>query len=230
MIAKRDTRLTARSSGRRSASFRPRRRDAIALALGAALAPWRDLANAAAAEVDPAVERIRSFYDALLETMKLAQRLPVRARYERLEPAVRATFDLAAMTRIAVGPAWTSMPKSDQQALLEQFARLTIATYANRFDGYSGERFEVDPAPEARGERRIVHSTLVQSKGEPVALNFLMQSSAEGWKVIDVYLSGTISELATRRSEFGALLKNGGGATALAETLRQRADKLLQSA
>ncbi len=184
---------------------------------------------ATAADADPAVARIRAFHEVLLDTMKQAQRTPVRTRYEKLEPAIRATFDLAAMTRIAVGPSWNTIGADDQQALLEQFGRFTIATYANRFDGWSGETFEIDPSSETRGANRIVHSTLVRPKGDPIALNYLMRPADDGWKATDVYLKGTISELATRRSEFGAVLKSGGPA-ALIDSLRQRADKLLQPA
>lgn len=195
----------------------------LCLALAALWVP----SLAAAAEIDPAASRISGFYAVLLDTMKTAQRTPVRARYDKLEPAVRATFDLAAMTRIAVGPTWTSIPGEEQQALLEQFARLTIATYANRFDGYSGERFEVERATEARGENRIVRSALLKAQGGSVALNYLVHPIGGDWKAIDVYLSGTISELATRRSEFGTLLRSGGPKV-LIDSLRQRADKLLQ--
>ena len=49
------------------------------------------------------------------------------------------------------------------------------------------------------------------------------------WKVVDIYLSGTISELATQRSEFGAILKSGGPA-ALIESLRQQIDRLMKKA
>ena len=54
---------------------------------------------------------------------------------------------------------------------------MTIATYASRFDGYSGERFEVDPAVETRAAGSVVHTRIVQSNGEPVALNYLMRES-----------------------------------------------------
>ncbi len=203
------------------------RRRALSLTLCLASAILCGATATADAEADPAATRIRSFYAVLLDTMKAAQRTPVHARYEKLEPAVRATFDLPAMTRIAVGPAWTSIPGDEQKALQEQFARLTIATYANRFDGYSGERFEVEPATEIRGENRIVRSALLKSHGGSVALNYLVHPVGGDWKAVDVYLNGTISELATRRSEFGALLR-AGGAHALIDSLRERADKLLQ--
>jgi len=177
---------------------------------------------------DPAVARVRAFYDSLLTVMKQAKELGIRGRYEKLAPAIRGTFDLAAMTRIAVGSDWSSIPSEQQTALIDNFARMTIATYAARFDGYSGERFEVEPTTEARNTGRIVHTKLLQANGEPITLNYLLRGSGENWKVVDVYLTGTISELATRRTEFGAILKSGGP-NALIESLRQQSERLLSS-
>jgi len=175
---------------------------------------------------DAAVTRIRVFYDALLSVMKQGDKLGIRGRYDKLAPTVRSTFDLAAMTRIAVGPEWNSIPPEQQAALIENFTQMTIATYANRFDSYSGERFEVDATAEPRNSGRIVHTKLFPSTGEPVTLNYLMRGSGDAWSVVDVYLTGTISELATRRSEFGAILKSGGP-NALIESLRQQTEKLM---
>jgi phospholipid transport system substrate-binding protein len=153
----------------------------------------------------------------------------VQGRYDKLAPVIRATFDLDAMTRIAVGPEWTAIPPEQQKALLDSFARMTIATYANRFDGYSGESFEVDPETVSRNTGRIVRSRLLRPKEDPVTLNYLMRGSGDTWKIVDIYLSGTISELATQRSEFGAILKAGGPA-ALIQSLRQQIDKLMKAA
>lgn len=172
---------------------------------------------------------IRAFYDALLDAMRRAKALGVHGRYDALAPVIRATFELAAMTRISVGPRWNSIPPEQQQALIDGFTRMTIATYASRFDGYSGERFEVDPAVETRKTGSVVHTRLVQSNGEPIAINYLMRHSAAGWQVVDVYLTGVISELATRRSEFGAIL-DAGGPTKLIDALKRQTDQLLRPA
>ncbi|MEO9136990.1 MAG: ABC transporter substrate-binding protein [Casimicrobiaceae bacterium] len=172
---------------------------------------------------------IRAFYAALLDVMRRAKALGIQGRYDALAPVIRATFDLAAMTRISVGPRWNSIQPEQQTALIDGFTRMTTATYANRFDGYSGERFVVDPAVETRKTGSVVHTQLVQSTGTPISLNYLMRKSAAGWKVVDVYLAGAISELATRRSEFGAIL-DSGGPTKLIDTLKQQTDKLLHPA
>jgi len=193
------------------------------------LSTWAAVASAQADESDPAVKRIRAFYDSLLGVMKQADRLGIQGRYEKLAPAIRATFDLAAMTRIAVGPDWNAIAPEQQSELIESFGRMTIATYANRFDGYSGERFEVEAQSEVRSTGRIVRTKLVPGSGEPVTLNYLMRGSGDAWKIVDVYLTGTISELATRRAEFVAILRTGGP-NALIESLRQQADKLMRPA
>ena len=185
-------------------------------------------AGAASDAADPAVTKIRVFYDALLTVMQQADKLGTRGRYDKLAPAVQTTFDLPAMTRIAVGPGWNSISPEQQAGLVENFSRMTIATYASRFDGYSGERFEVAPASEARNAGRIVRSKLIPSTGESVTLDYLMRGSGDTWRIVDVYLTGTISELATRRSEFSAIL-NSGGPNALIESLRQQTEKLLRS-
>jgi phospholipid transport system substrate-binding protein len=201
----------------------------LLLACGGALALSTAPAWAEGEGVDPAVKQIRAFYDSLAAVMKQAKELGIRGRYEKLSAPIRATFDLAAMTRIAVGSDWSSIPVEQQTALIDAFTRMTIATYANRFDGYSGERFEVDAISEARTTGRIVHTKLLQSNAEAITLNYLMRDSGGAWKVVDIYLTGTISELATRRSEFAAILRSGGPGT-LVESLRQKTEKLMRAA
>jgi phospholipid transport system substrate-binding protein len=165
---------------------------------------------------------IQHFYDVLLAVMKDAKQLSFDQRYQRLAPTVTQTYNLPLMSRLAVGPGWAQLPPAQQQSLTDAFASYTIAEYANQFDGYSGERFEVNPAPATSANGPIVQSSLVKSNGEKVALNYLMRQGSDGaWQVIDVYLSGTISQLATRRAEFTSVLQQGGG-EALLKLLEQR--------
>jgi len=221
-----DQSSAARPAGSRCLVCAPRRRF-LAAGVGFSMALAGLPIYSAQGELDPAATRIRAYCDTLLETMKHAKDLGILGRYEKLAPAIRSTFDLSAMTRIAVGLDWSSIPPEQQAALIDYFSRMTIATYANRFDGYSGERFEVDPITETRKADRIVRTKLLHPDGQSETLNYLMRGSADTWKVVDVYLSGTISELATRRSEFAAILKSGGP-EALIDSLRQRSGKLLQ--
>src|SRR5579864_1492339 len=153
---------------------------------------------------------IQRFYDALLSVMKEAKQLTFDQRYQRLVPVITATFDLALTSRLSVGPGWAQMNPDQQRRLTDVFSRYTISLYANRFDDFNGERFEVDPNPVANPNGTMEQTKLIKSDGDKVTLNYLMRQGAGGWQVIDVYLSGTISELATRRSEFAGVLQTSG--------------------
>ena len=182
----------------------------------------RSRPGAGAEPEGPPAALIRRFYDDLLGVMKEAKRLSFDERYNRLLPAVDRSFDLPLMTRIAIGPGWVQIGAALQQRLTAAFSRYTVSVYANRFDDFGGERFEVEPRPVANANGIVVNSRLVKPNGEQVVLNYLLRQDAAGaWKIIDVYLSGTVSELATRRSEFGSVLQRGG-AEALVREIEQR--------
>ena len=182
----------------------------------------------ARAQASSPTEVVERFHAALLAVMRDARRLGVRGRYERLRPVMEAAFDLPAMARIAVGPAWARMPPDQQAQIAQAFAEWSIATYANRFDGYAGESFVTTGESALQSGDRLVRTTLNRASGEPVQLNYLLRPSPDGrWRIVDVYLTGTISELASRRSEFGALLREGGPERLVAD-LRRRTESLMR--
>jgi phospholipid transport system substrate-binding protein len=192
--------------------------------LGLVLSPLIKLRRAAAAG-DPGgapAGLVQRLYDDLLAVMKEAKRLRFDERYNRLAPAIERSFDLPLMTRIAIGPGWVQIGADQQQRLTAAFSRYTVSIYASRFDDFGGERFEVEPRTVANPNGVVVNSRLVKPNGEQVVLNYLLHQEAAGpWKVIDIYLSGTISELATRRSEFVSVLQQAG-ADGLVRMIEQR--------
>jgi len=183
-------------------------------------------APAAKAEApDPAVQQIQTFYNVLLDSMKHAKELGMKGRCDKLKPAIDQTFDLPDMTRLAVGPSWATMPAADQQALLVAFERMTVANYASNFDGYDGEKFVVDPVATVRGTDRVVQSKLI-TKSQTVPFNYRLRQTGGTWKILDIYLNGYVSQVATQRSDFGATL-TAEGPSGLVKKINALTDKLL---
>jgi len=172
---------------------------------------------AARAEATGAAAVPQSLCDALIDSMKKGATLNFTQRDALLAPEISKDLDLPLMTRLVVGPPWRAMAPADQANLITAFSDYSIATYAQRFKGYSGERFEVDPtpAPLARGDL-VVHTKLFTGGPDPVQLDYMMRKTGDQWRIIDVFLSGTISELAARRSEYSATLRQGGAAALIA--------------
>ena len=178
----------------------------------------------AAQTPNESVAKIEAYYQQLMPTIQQAARLSVVERDRRFTPVFTAVFDIPTMTRLAVGPSWRDFSAQQQAAVRDAFAHFIVADYASQIKDYSGERFVVDPqtTPEARGGGEIVKTTLLQSNGRTVSINYLVR----GGRVVDIYLNGTISDLALRRDEFASIIASGG-AEGLIRKLQERTANLL---
>ncbi len=178
----------------------------------------------ASAATAPPTEVVRNFYGVLLDIMQHAAALGPKGRYQKLEPVVLGTFDVPFMARLSVGPTWTRLTPEQKRRAVQAYSRYIAAIYATRFDDYAGEKFQV------LGEQQIKHGTLIKtqiikSNGEPVSINYMVHDNDIAWQIRDIYLSGSISELATRRSEFATILRSGG-IDGLIASLNKKADDL----
>ena len=179
---------------------------AAALAAGLGIAM---LAHPAHAAPTSGGDTVQGLYDALLGTMKSGRSLGQSGRFARLEPVIRRTFDIPTMARLSVGSSWATLPEGQRQQVIESFGRYISAIYADRFDSYAGQKLQVTgEQPAAAG--LMVKSQIIKANGEPVSVDYMMRRNGDTWLISDVYLDGAVSEVATRRSEFGAILKNEG--------------------
>ena len=164
--------------------------------------------------------------NALLDVMKNADKLGYKGRYEKLGPVIEQAFNLPLMARISVGPQWSSLTADQQNKIAEAFKSLSVATYASRFDGYGGEQFKIVGEAPTTGSDDLVNTTMVRPNDDPVDLNYRLRQENGSWKIIDVFLSGTISQLANYRSEFAATLR-ANGADGLVALINQKVSDLV---
>lgn len=201
------------------------RRQMLAMVGAAAVAqPFSALAQT----VEPA-EMIRAFYATLLECMQNGAQLGFDGRYEKIEPVLNNTFDVITMSKIAVGPEWTKMSGDEKGAVLVTFNKYMVTTYAARFKEYKNQKFEVGDTKPSGDGRVLVESKLIRANGEPVSLNYLFRLNKDVWRVIDVYLSGSISQMAQMRSDFSKTVTESGP-DALIKSLEQKIEDLKQEA
>jgi phospholipid transport system substrate-binding protein len=169
-------------------------------------------------------DTVQGLYDALLNTMKHGRALGQSGRFTQLAPVIRRSFDIASMARLSVGPSWAGLTEPQRQQVTDSFGRYISAIYADRFDSYDGQKLEVTgEQPAAAGV--MVKSQIIKANGEPVKVDYMMHRSGDGWLIGDIYLDGAISEVATRRSEFAAILRTAG-IDGLIAALNRKADIL----
>ena len=177
---------------------------------------------AIASEITAPVEQLHA---GLISIMKAGKTASFRQRYETIAPVIGRTFDLQAILRQVVGPRWPSLPADQQAALADAFRRYTIASYVANFDSYSGQRFDTPPVVRAVGNERVVETRFASPGDRVHAMDYVMRQEGGGWKVIDVLAEGSISRVASQRSEMRSLLADGGG-PGLLVSLRQKTAEL----
>lgn len=153
---------------------------------------------------------IEKLGEAMLDTMKNAKQLAYNGRFQKLAPEIVGSFDLPRMVSIAVGGAWKATTPDQQQRLVDAFARYMVAVHASRLDGYAGESFKVGAAEPLQNGLMRVKASFVRTTGVAENIDYVMQNNGGKWLIVDVFYRSAISEVATRRSEYTAVIKDSG--------------------
>ncbi len=152
---------------------------------------------------------VERFQQELISAMKAAEQLGYRGRYARLAPAVRRSHDIAAISRISVGSYWDGLDRAQQARLVETFGDLSISTYAERFGGYSGERFDTQSSGDLSAEVAGVRSLLMKADGGEIQFDYVLHKDDRGWRIVNIVVDG-VSDLALKRAEYAEILSRDG--------------------
>jgi len=183
-------------------------------------------ATSASAETHAAVPVVEAMHEVFIETMQNAETLAYEGRYQKLRPAIESAYDLGFMASKTLGGHWRTLGAEEQKKWQELFEDLTVATYAGRFIGYDGEYFETVGQQPAAHDTVLVETKLyVKKTDEVIELNYRLRESEGQWRIVDVYMNGTVSELALRRSDYSAMLKREGF-DKLVSSIREKIAKL----
>ena len=130
----------------------------------------------------------------------------------------------------SAGRYWRDLSEDDRLALTAAIRDLAASNYAARFDGYDGERFETTGVEAASHQTILVRTRIVQAGGTATRLDYrLRNDAADQTRIVDVFLNGTVSELAMRRAEYSSVIKREG-IDALLSALHERVAALPVSA
>jgi len=184
------------------------------------------IASAAAAENDPAAQ-VKLLCDRLIEVMKQGNQLGFEGREKMLRPVLVSAYDMQALTKSTLGLAANKLTPEETDKLAEAYGRFSVATYADQFKSWGGEKFEIEaPRPSTNGNM-VVPSYIVGGDGVRTGIDYLVHESDGSWRIIDVLFQGSVSQVAVRRSEFVPIFRsNGIGALiALLDTKTQALEK-----
>lgn len=178
-----------------------------------------------AARASAETEAVARLDDTLLEVMQNADSLGFAGRYARLEPVLGELFDFETMAQLGLRRYWADLSPEDRGRVVAAFSRMSVATFAARFDSFSGQRFEITGTAPGPQSLVLVRTLLHRPAGDAVELTYVMRATPAGPRIIDVLSAGKFSELARQRSEMSSVYGREG-LEGLVASLRRKADEL----
>lgn len=152
---------------------------------------------------------IKGLQEAFIQAMQKGSELGYHGRLELLTPAINNSHDIDTIIRTALGANWNKLDEAQQHKITETFRKLSIATYAERFNQYDGERFEIVEQRALPQDRVLVRSLFLQEESNPINFDYVLRQGKEGWRIINILVDG-VSDLALKKAEYNAILKRDG--------------------
>lgn len=159
---------------------------------------------------------ISKFSAVLIDSMKRARELGYSGRYHLLEPIIKESFALSYMAAISAGRYWKTLGEKDKHLLLDTYTTWTIATYASRFDDYTGEKFALISESAPDHNTVTVVSRLIKSDKKKRDFYYKLRKIDDKWRIVDIQISG-VSQLALTRSQFTSVLGRNGFSALIAK-------------
>ncbi len=180
-------------------------RDAEARRLGS-IAP-----SAGKVSTQGAVHFVKALSERAIATMSDRSLTPEQ-RALALRTVLVQGFDVDTMSRIVLGRHWRRATAAQQAEYRRLFEAFIVSVYTSRFARYSGENLAITGALHGRRNIVIVKSLIHRPRPgmPPVAVDWLVSGSANGYRIIDVVVSG-VSMAITHRSEFASIIQSAGG-------------------
>lgn len=127
-----------------------------------------------------------------------------------IEEAVLPHFNLRRMTMLAVGRDWRDATPEQQQRLVDAFYGMLVRTYSNALTQYRDQTIEFRPLRISPDETTVRVQTFIRQSGaQPVGVDYMMERTADGWKVFDIVVAG-VSLVTNYRGTFTQEIRAGG--------------------
>ncbi len=156
-----------------------------------------------------AVAVIEKFHASLINIMQNADSLQFQGRYDTLAPVLESSFDTPLISQVILSRYWSTLSEEQQKQFVDLFNRLSISTYASRFDSYSGDSFKTTSVEELKKGRLLVKTEMTRQNDKPVKFDYLVHQKAGKWYIISVIADG-INDLALKRAEYAAIINDKG--------------------
>ena len=163
-----------------------------------------------------------TFYDANSENLKTETVIELQSILKKISrkdnslffqstlKAIKSLYDAEKMIQMILGDYWDIISEEEKEELTQVFEQYITSNYLKMFRNIENPNFKNINEKKIGKNYRLVKTFLVINKNENIEINYLLLKKKNNWRIFDVLLAGTVSEIATKKSEFSKHLENGG--------------------
>jgi phospholipid transport system substrate-binding protein len=130
--------------------------------------------------------------------------------YALVEAKILPNFDFDRVCRMVLGKSWRSATPEQQAIFQKEFRSLLLRTYASALGKYKDQIIEYKPLRmEVDAKNVSVKTQILQPGGQPVAVDYDLIKSENGWKVYDIVIE-SVSLVTNYRSQFSNEIRLNG--------------------
>lgn len=177
---------------------------------------------------DEAKKFIQQMGDQAIEVLQ-QQNSTLAQREDKFRAILKDGFAIPLIGQFVAGNYWKQASPEQQREYLSVFSEWIVKTYAIRFGGYSGEKFNVADTKINEQDKDVFVATRIDrpSGKQPILATWRVRSIGGQPKIVDVQVDG-VSMLVTHRSEFSSVGAQSG-VNGIIDSLKGRIAKLAQS-
>jgi len=165
------------------------------------------------AATDNPVEQVRETSRQIMDVLKQENGKNTRQVRQQVEALAVPQFDFQRMTALAVGLGWRQASPAQQSALAQQFQNLLVRTYSSTMTRFKNAQIDIQPnATMGNSGREATVKSSVSLPGNdkgPVAVDYTLYKTPQGWKVFNVSVEGA-SLVTVYRNQFNQEINKNG--------------------
>ena len=126
-----------------------------------------------------------------------------------IDDVIKNSYDLEKMGRMIIGVDWKQMDTNTQKEFINVFKRFISVNYLRRFNKINELSFEHQTVKVIEDKFKLA-KVILTADNEKIKIDYLLGFKNEKWKIFDVLLDGSISEIATKKSDFKKIIREEG--------------------
>lgn len=152
--------------------------------------------------------KVSNFHDVLIKVNSLEKSFV--DRLEIIKKEINQTFNYKRMMQFIYGRKWNKLESNQKDIISETFLNFISATYTKRFHMIDGLNFEYLESKKTDDGMILVNTNLLIPNEDSVKFKYVFINEEDDWKILDILINGTISEIATKKSEYSKIIKSEG--------------------